>query len=139
MSYASLFDRLPELKVGDRFTIDVYGERLVYEVDKVSVVLPDELDHLRPDPGQDRVTLVTCTPRLVNTHRLLVRGVRVPDAAEADSARLPAATATPRPHLAVQAWMLPRLSIAALAALLLMVILVTWGQQAMRSRRTSRS
>lgn len=75
---ATLFDRLTELKVGDRFYIDVYGETHAYEVDQLKIVLPEETDDLLPVAEQDLVTLVTCTPYAVNTHRLLVRGHRVP-------------------------------------------------------------
>lgn len=74
---ATLFDRLTEVRVGDVFYIDVSGETLAYEVDDLSVVLPEETDKLLPVAGQDLVTLVTCTPYAINSHRLLVRGHRV--------------------------------------------------------------
>lgn len=72
-----LFDDLPSLRVGDTFTISVLGDVLAYRVDHIATALPDESALLRQVPGEDYVTLVTCTPRYVNTHRLLVRGVRV--------------------------------------------------------------
>lgn len=75
---ATLFTDLDRLVVGDRFTIDVIGETLYYQVDSILTVEPDDLDALQIIPGMDYVTLVTCTPKWVNTHRLLVRGVRVP-------------------------------------------------------------
>ena len=74
---ATLFNRLHELDYGDRFVIYVLDRRLVYEVDRITVILPHEIEHLRADPYADLVTLITCTPIHVNTHRLLVRGVRV--------------------------------------------------------------
>ena len=74
---ATLFTRLGELETGDTFVIDVAGENLVYRVDRITTVLPDEGDELRRDPSGDYVTLLTCTPTGVNTHRLLVRGERV--------------------------------------------------------------
>ena len=74
---ATLFSRLHELDYGDRFVIYVLDRRLVYEVDRITVIWPFEIDYLRVVPGADMVTLITCTPIHINTHRLLVRGVRV--------------------------------------------------------------
>lgn len=75
---AELFTRLDELTVGDTFYIHVLDRTLAYQVDQITTVEPDELENLRAVPGEDYVTLVTCTPYGVNTHRLLVRGTRVP-------------------------------------------------------------
>ena len=75
---AELFTRIDELKEGDRFNLQVLGESLVYEVDKIDVVLPSVLDGLAAVEGEDYCTLVTCTPYGINTHRLLVRGKRIP-------------------------------------------------------------
>ena len=74
---AKLFTNLDELEVGDRFTITVLNRVLTYEVDQISIVLPTETDQLLPTEGMDYVTLMTCTPYGINTHRLLVRGRRV--------------------------------------------------------------
>ena len=74
---AKLFTNLDELGVGDRFTITVLNRVLTYEVDQISIVLPTETDQLLPTEGMDYVTLMTCTPYGINTHRLLVRGKRV--------------------------------------------------------------
>ena len=74
---AKLFTNLDQLEVGDTFTITVLDRVLTYEVDRVSIVLPTETDLLQPVEGQDYVTLMTCTPYGINTHRLLVRGHRV--------------------------------------------------------------
>lgn len=74
---AKLFTNLDELEVGDRFTITVLNRVLTYEVDQISIVLPTEIDQLLPTEGMDYVTLMTCTPYGINTHRLLVRGKRV--------------------------------------------------------------
>lgn len=74
---ATLFTNLDELEVGDRFTITVLNRVLTYEVDQISIVLPTEIDQLLPTEGMDYVTLMTCTPYGINTHRLLVRGKRV--------------------------------------------------------------
>ena len=73
---AVLFTDLDELTEGDLFYLHVLDETLAYRVDQVKVVLPDETDDLKIVPGQDYCTLVTCTPYAINTHRMLVRGVR---------------------------------------------------------------
>ena len=75
---AKLFTDIDQMCVGDQFYIDTLGEVMAYQVDEIKVVLPDELDSLNVMPDQDYVTLVTCTPYGVNTHRMLVRGTRVP-------------------------------------------------------------
>lgn len=74
---AKLFTDLDQMEVGDTFTVNILNETLTYEVDKISIVLPEDVTELLPDPEQDYITLVTCTPYAVNTHRLLVRGVRI--------------------------------------------------------------
>ena len=75
---ASLFTDLDQMKVGDHFLLHVLDENLCYEVDKISVVKPEDTSALAVEDGQDLVTLLTCTPYGVNTERLLVRGHRVP-------------------------------------------------------------
>lgn len=75
---ASLFTDLDQLKEEDHFLIHVLNETLCYEVDKISVVKPEDTSALAVEDGQDLVTLLTCTPYGVNTERLLVRGHRVP-------------------------------------------------------------
>lgn len=75
---STLFDNLDKMKEGDAFYIEVMGERLKYQVDQIKVVLPEEIGDLQPIAGQDLITLITCTPYGVNTHRLLVRGHQVP-------------------------------------------------------------
>lgn len=75
---AKLFTDLDSVAVGDQFYIHVLDEHLAYEVDAINTVLPEEVELLDIEPGKDLVTLITCTPYGVNTHRLLVRGHRVP-------------------------------------------------------------
>ena len=75
---ASLFTDLDQVKVGDHLLLHVLDETLCYEVDKISVVKPEDTTALAVEDGQDLVTLLTCTPYGVNTERLLVRGHRVP-------------------------------------------------------------
>lgn len=74
---ARLFSDLDQLREGDTFTLHVLNETLTYQVDQIRVVLPTDLSTLTIDPSQDLVTLVTCTPYGINTHRLLVRGHRI--------------------------------------------------------------
>ena len=133
LAEATMFDRLPELKVGDRFFVDVYGRKLAYEVDQVKVVLPSEMDDLARVDGEDYITLITCTPYAVNSHRLLVRGHAVPYVADE----------APKPGLAgfdwtVQPWMWTRLGGAAAALLLLLAMIAGWIREDRRRRRKAR-
>lgn len=90
---ATLFDRLTDVKIGDTFYVDVYGETLAYKVTRIDVITPDQIEALAPTPGKDLVTLMTCTPYAVNSHRLLVTGERIPYNPATD----PAATTTATP------------------------------------------
>lgn len=71
---AKLFTDLDQLELGDTFSISVLGQDRRYVVDQISIVLPNEVDGLYPVDGEEYVTLMTCTPYGINTHRLLVRG-----------------------------------------------------------------
>lgn len=73
---AKLFSDLDELEEGDTFTITVLDRLLTYEVDQIRIVEPEEVSNLNIEPEEDYVTLLTCTPYGINTHRLLVRGHR---------------------------------------------------------------
>ena len=73
----TFFDYLTDMQEGDEFYVHVLDRVLKYEVDSIKVVLPEETDYLRVIRGEDHVTLLTCTPYSINTHRLLVRGKRV--------------------------------------------------------------
>ena len=84
---AKLFTELDQLTEDDRFSITILDEVLTYEIDQISVVLPHERDLLRAEPGRDLVTLMTCTPYGINTHRLLVRGRRIDDIPEEENVR----------------------------------------------------
>ena len=77
LASAKLFTDIDRLVEGDTFMIQVLDETLTYEVDQILTVTPDDVSALAIDPEQDYVTLVTCTPYGVNTHRLLVRGHRI--------------------------------------------------------------
>ena len=74
---SELFTNIDRLEIGDVFYIHVLGQTLEYWVDSINVVLPTEYDKLRIIEGRDYVTLMTCTPYGINSHRLLVRGVRI--------------------------------------------------------------
>ncbi|OFT25836.1 class C sortase [Brevibacterium sp. HMSC08F02] len=78
LSNATMFDNLSKAEEGDAFYVQVSGHKLKYEIDQIKVVLPDQTEDLRPDESGDYITLITCTPYGVNTHRLLVRGHQVP-------------------------------------------------------------
>lgn len=83
MAGKKMFTDLEQLQKGDVFYLQVLGETLAYQVDQIKVVLPHETDDLKIVDGEDYCTLLTCTPYGINTHRLLVRGTRIPyEAAE---------------------------------------------------------
>ena len=81
------FTRLDEMRVGDYFYIEVMGRTLGYQVDRITVIEPNDTSQLKIVPGEDRVTLMTCTPYGVNTHRLLVSATRsaIPDEIPAEN------------------------------------------------------
>ena len=78
LASSKLFSDIDQLKLGDTFFVHVLGDTLAYEVDGINTVVPTDTSLLQIEDGKDYVTLVTCTPFGVNTHRLLVRGHRVP-------------------------------------------------------------
>ena len=73
-----LFTDLEKLVIGELFFVRILGETFAYQVDQRRVVLPHEIEDIMLVPGEDLLTLITCTPYAINSHRLLVRGVRVP-------------------------------------------------------------
>lgn len=98
MASSKLFSDIDQLTEGDTFYIHVLGDTLAYKVDAIHTVLPTDTSLLQIEDGKDYVTLVTCTPFGVNTHRLLVRGHRVPYVPEQEA---PAAAEKP----AASSWM----------------------------------
>lgn len=74
---AKLFTHLDRLTLGDQFSVRILGKELTYEVDQIAVIEPGDNQYFARIPDKDYLTLMTCTPYGVNTHRLLVRGVRV--------------------------------------------------------------
>lgn len=81
---SELFTNIDQLVEGDTFELHVLGKTLTYQVDQIRIVLPDQVQDLAIEPGQDLCTLVTCTPYQINTHRLLVRGHRIATVETAD-------------------------------------------------------
>lgn len=81
LPHARLFTDLDKMEVGDVFTITVLNKTLTYQVDQIKVVEPNEVDEVSIIEGEDHCTLLTCTPYGINSHRLLVRGTRIENAA----------------------------------------------------------
>ena len=103
MASSKLFSDIDQLTAGDTFYIHVLGDTLAYRIDAINAVLPTDTHLLQIEDGKDLVTLVTCTPFGVNTHRLLVRGHRVPYPLEqetAAAAEKPAASSWTQHYLA---------------------------------------
>ncbi len=102
MASSKLFSDIDQLAEGDTFYIHVLGDTLAYKVDTIHTVLPTDTSLLQIEDGKDLVTLVTCTPFGINTHRLLVRGHRVPYTPEQEAtaaAEKPAASSWTRHYL----------------------------------------
>ncbi len=112
---ARLFTDLDKLVEGDIFLLRVLDEVLTYEVDQIRIVEPQEVDDLGITAGEDLCTLVTCTPYGINTHRLLVRGHRVENRADAAGVRVTA-----------DAILIDPLLTAPLAAVPMVLLLVLW-------------
>ena len=106
---SKLLTDVSKVKEGDNFLIKVLDEVYTYEVDQIIVVNPDELDALKIEEGADLATIITCTPYGINTHRLLVRGFRVPTVATDDSSGERVALIKPTIELAMLLFFTPYL------------------------------
>jgi sortase A len=100
LPHAKLFTDLDRMELGDTFTITVLDRTVTYQVDQIKVVRPNEIDDVRIIDGADHCTLLTCTPYGINSHRLLVRGTRIENAAPvlyvtSDAYRIDSLVATP--------------------------------------------
>lgn len=95
LATAELFTHLDRVEIGDTFTIEVFGEVLTYRVFETRVVEPDQTESLFPQRGRDLVTLVTCTPLGINTHRILVTAERITPTPIADLAAVGQAPQVP--------------------------------------------
>ena len=118
---ATLFTHLDRMKEGDIFKLKVLDETLTYEVDQILVIEPSNMEPFKIDPEQDYCTLMTCTPYGINTHRLLVRGHRIPNSAE-DSGFLDAA------HLNL-----------IILIIVVMLLSATWRWHVIRKRNKTRA
>lgn len=116
---AALFTDLDKLEEGDHFLLYILDDILCYEVDKISVVEPDNTKDLEVEEGQDLVTLLTCTPYGVNSHRLLVRGHRVPYEEEAMEDTPKSLITGTSLHTSYLLWVVIGLSVTALFIFLL--------------------
>ena len=115
---AKLFTNLDQLAEGDTFVLRVLDEVLTYQVDQILIVEPDDTDALKAEEGKDLCTLVTCTPYGVNSHRLLVRGHRIENQAQAEAIRVTSDAMQIEPLLVAPAVALPVLLILLLVLLL---------------------
>ena len=82
---SKLFRDLDQVELGDHFFVHTLNDTLAYQVDQIKIVLPHELEELAILPDEDYVTLITCEPYMINTHRLLVRGTRIPFEPDAEA------------------------------------------------------
>lgn len=139
---AKLFTDLELLEKGDAFELHVLDEILYYRVDAINVVLPEEMDLLALDPSRDHVTLVTCTPYGVNSHRLLVRGIRTEAPAVSDIPEDPAGTDLVQENegswsgILGKPWFLP---VSAGVAVLVFLLILTAVRRRSKAGRDSES
>ena len=115
---AKLFTNLDQLVEGDTFVLRVLDEVLTYQVDQILIVEPEDTDALKAEEGKDLCTLVTCTPYGVNSHRLLVRGHRIENQAQAEAIRVTSDAMQIEPLLVAPAVALPVLLLLLLVLLL---------------------
>lgn len=121
---AKLFTDLDQLKEGDMILLHVLDGVLAYQVDQIKVVLPTEIDDLEIDPDHDYLTLVTCTPYGVNSHRLLVRGVRTDyEQAEEDQS---SSHVTDNSEYEIEINWVPYIITGTIAICLLLLIILYW-------------
>lgn len=118
---AKLFTDLDKLVVGDEFTVTVLSTVYTYEVDNIFIVLPSETQNLAIDPGKEQLTLMTCTPYGINTHRLLVRSHRIGTAAAASEEQ-----DKPEVKVLPDAVMVDSLSVVPFVAALPVALLLGW-------------
>ncbi len=126
---AKLFTDIDQLEAGDKFYLFIMDRTLAYEVDQIKVVEPDCLDELQIVDGKDYVTLFTCTPYSVNTHRLLVRGHRVKYIPEENSTRTTAENI-------IHSWILKLVITLLAAGIIYMIIRKTAGKRGKKKEST---
>lgn len=129
LATAELFTRLDEVQVGDTFTISVFGEVLTYQVRDTQVVAPEDTELLNAVPGEDLVTLVTCTPLGINSHRILVTGERIlPTPVEQEDA------ASRGPEVPRFPWW----TLVLVGSLVVLTLYVWWSGRPAKPRRAER-
>lgn len=111
---AKLFTDLGKLEIGDTFTVTVYDKKLTYQIDQILIIEPNDITYLQIIEGGDYITLLTCTPYGLNTHRLLVRGTRVEN-----PIRMKLAVTT-------EAYRIDKLIVTTLTALPILLILIIY-------------
>ena len=121
---AKLFSDLDQMEIGDLFTFNVLDQTLTYEVDAINVVEPQDSELIEMVPGEDLVTLVTCTPYGINTHRLLVRGHRI----ENEKTKLNA-------HVTADAMRVDAVYVAPFIAAPVLVLMAMWVMTVTTNRR----
>ena len=121
---AMLFTDLDQLVVGDTFVLHVLDQTLTYQIDQILVVKPSDLDALEIDPTKDYCTLITCTPYGVNSHRLMLRGIRTENAAQQPTTAATAPLAEQTPYDATAG-----LIVIAILALVLVLLIRSIGRK----------
>lgn len=116
LNAAKLFTDLTELVIGDEFYIKTLNQTLAYQIDQITVIEPTDTEALQPVAGRDYVTLITCTPYGINSHRLLVRGERIDYTPEEIEQQI----ADTKTVISKETWML----YAGLVLLILLVLVV---------------
>ena len=111
---AKLFTDLDKLEIGDTFRITILDKVLTYEVDQIKIVLPDNLNDIQIEDGMDYVTLLTCTPYGINTHRLLVRGHRIETILQKQY------------YITSEAFLIDRLIVTPLVAIPILIVLIIY-------------
>ena len=135
---AKLFTDIDKLVEGDVFTLTVLDHAAAYEVDQILTVQPTDVSALAIDPEQDYCSLVTCTPYGVNTHRLIVRGRRIPNVEKTETKASEPGTEGLELYVWIPGWILETpifiLAPAGTAALIVIIFLIRWIQRLFRKK-----
>ena len=121
---ARLFSDLDAMEVGDIFYLTILDQTLTYEVDRITVIEPEEMEELEIIPGRDLCTLMTCTPYGINTHRLLVRGSRIENEKKKLNVRITADGLRIDPL-----YVAPFIAVPVLVLMVLWVLVMTGGRR----------
>ena len=124
---AKLFSDLDAMEIGDVFYLTILDQTLTYEVDKITVIEPQEMEELEIFPGKDLCTLMTCTPYGINTHRLLVRGSRIENEKQRLNVRITADGLKIQPL-----YVAPFIAVPVLILMIFWVLIMTSGRRKRR-------